>query len=335
MPPAGRTNKDDELELEFDLERLINDTLTGGVAGESPAMAPHPPPAGPPPSMPDAASSGNTPGESPTQTQQALAELVAAQNGDMSVRINNYERLFACAEHLASAKKQVDELIKEQEERQLNLAPGSADWSAGQGKIAQLKGTIGRICMQMAEEIGITVPPMDPIHAEETLVPLIYRCIPRDHAGQLLSIGSIPHFCGEACVGPCRFHRKGKCFDGPLCRFCHLDGPHPGAVKKVPKKSRKAKKSPKKDGMPDGVPSSSTNALAALFAALDVSTDDPRNEAGYLQTMNPYGMDPYAAQQFGNDLLGPQFNRDAAPAFPPYAAAGGFQAPWQNPQMIY
>jgi hypothetical protein len=287
--------------------------------------------------MPDGGSSaGPTPGESPTQTQQALAELVAAQNGDMSVRINNYERLFACAEHLASAKKQVDELIKEQEERQAQFPPGSAEWSAGQGKIAQLKSTIGRICMQMAEEIGITVPPMDPIHAEETLVPLIYRCIPRDHAGQLLSIGSIPHFCGEACVGPCRFHRKGKCFDGPLCRFCHLDGPHPGAVKKVPKKSRKAKKSPKRDGMPEnGMPGGNTNALAALFAALDVSTDDPRgNEAGYLQSMNPYGgMDPYAAQQFGNDL---GFNRDAAPAFPgAYGAAAGFQAPWQNPQMIY
>merc|ERR1712159_838754 len=115
------------------------------------------------------------------------------------------------------------------------------------------KTTMGRICMQMAEEIGITVPPMDPIHAEETLTPLIYRCIPRDQAGQLLSIGSIPHFCGEACVGPCRFHRKGKCFDGPLRRFCHMEGPHPGAVKKVPKKSRKVKKAPLKNGMPGQV----------------------------------------------------------------------------------
>merc|ERR1719399_2087740 len=175
---------------------------------------------------------------------------------------------------LAEAKKQVDELIKEQEERQLNLAPGSADWSAGQGKIAQLKGTIGRICMQMAEEIGISVPPMDPVHAEETLVPLIYRCIPRDHAGQLLSIGSIPHFCGEACVGPCRFHRKGKCFDGPLCRFCHIPGDnHPGAVKKISKKSRKAKKSPSRNGY--GQQGEDQTALAALFAALDVSHDAP------------------------------------------------------------
>jgi hypothetical protein len=279
--------------------------------------------------MPDASS---TPA-SPSQTQQAVAELVAAQNGDMSVRINNYERLFACAEHLANAKKQVDELIKQQEASQIN--PDPTEWSARQGKIAQMKVSIGRICMQMAEEMGITVPPMDPQFAEEALVPLIYRCIPRDHNGNLLSIGSIPHFCGEACVGPCRFHRKGKCFDGALCRFCHLDGPHPGAVKKVPKKSRKAKKSPTRNGMPDGVPSGSTNALAALFAALDVSTDDPRNQPGYLQEPS-FGsaMDPYAAQQqFGNDLWAEKWGAPAAPSFPPYGA-GGFQAPWQGQQMM-
>jgi hypothetical protein len=251
----------------------------------------------------------------------------------MSVRINNYERLFACAEHLANAKKQVDELIKQQEASQIN--PDPTEWSARQGKIAQMKVSIGRICMQMAEEMGITVPPMDPQFAEEALVPLIYRCIPRDHNGNLLSIGSIPHFCGEACVGPCRFHRKGKCFDGALCRFCHLDGPHPGAVKKVPKKSRKAKKSPTRNGMPDGVPSGSTNALAALFAALDVSTDDPRNQPGYLQEPS-FGsaMDPYAAQQqFGNDLWAEKWGAPAAPSFPPYGA-GGFQAPWQGQQMM-
>merc|ERR1719160_734936 len=237
----------------------------------------HPPPDGPPPSHPSPAGASSGASEDAPQMATdaaAIAELVNNANADMSVRINNYERLFACAEHLAAAKKQVDELVKDEG----TVAPDV--WVGQQQKISQLKTTMGRICMQMSEELGITVPPMDPVHAEETLTPLIYRCIPRDQAGQLLSIGSIPHFCGEACVGPCRFHRKGKCFDGPLCRFCHMEGPHPGAVKKVPKKSRKAKKSPKKDGMPDGVPGgSSTNALAALFAALDVSTDDPRNEA--------------------------------------------------------
>jgi hypothetical protein len=73
------------------------------------------------------------------------------------------------------------------------------------------------------------------------------------HGGQMMSIGSIPHAHGVACVGPCRFHRKGKCFDGSLCRFCHFPDDHPGAVKKTqrkPKKSRPEKPLVLEDLMP-------------------------------------------------------------------------------------
>jgi hypothetical protein len=318
MAPPVRA--DDDMNLEFDLERLINDTLTSGATQESPDVGPHPPPDGPPPSHPspgNASSGASLDAAELASETAAIAELVNQQNVDMSVRINNYERLFACAEHLAAAKKQVDELVKDE----ATAAPDAGM----QQKISQLKITMGRICMQMSEELGITVPPMDPVHAEETLTPLIYRCIPRDQAGQLLSIGSIPHFCGEACVGPCRFHRKGKCFDGPLCRFCHMEGPHPGAVKKVPKKSRKVKKTPPfKNGMPGqvGVANEQT-ALAALFAALDVSNDERPADAYF----PPYGMETYQQQQY--DMVAPHYSRDAAPAY----AAGyghGMYQPWAN-----
>jgi hypothetical protein len=324
VPPV---RADDDMNLEFDLERLINDTLTSGAPGaESPDMAPHPPPDGPPPSLRNRSNPSpvSSPGASGSAAKDlasetaAIAELVNQQNADMSVRINNYERLFACAEHLAAAKKQVDELVKEEG----TVAPDV--WAGQQQKISQLKITMGRICMQMSEELGITVPPMDPVHAEETLTPLIYRCIPRDQAGQLLSIGSIPHFCGEACVGPCRFHRKGKCFDGPLCRFCHMEGPHPGAVKKVPKKSRKVKKAPLSNGMPGqvGIGNEQT-ALAALFAALDVSTDERPADAYF----PPYGMEPYQHPQY--DAVAPHYNRDAAPAYGAGYGHGMYQ-PWAN-----
>jgi hypothetical protein len=318
VPPV---RADDDMNLEFDLERLINDTLTSGAPHETPDMAPHPPPEGPPPSHPSPANASSTGAsqDAPEMAQDAaaIAELVNNANVDMSVRINNYERLFACAEHLAAAKKQVDELVKDEG----TVAPDV--WAGQQQKISQLKITMGRICMQMSEELGITVPAMDPVHAEETLTPLIYRCIPRDQAGQLLSIGSIPHFCGEACVGPCRFHRKGKCFDGPLCRFCHMEGPHPGAVKKVPKKSRKVKKTiPMKGGMPGQVGGSEQNALAALFAALDVSTDE-RPAENYFP---PYGMEAYQHQQYD---MAPQYNRDIAPAYGAGYGQGVYQ-PWAN-----
>jgi len=34
------------------------------------------------------------------------------------------------------------------------------------------------------------------------------------------SLGSVPHVSGKPCR-PCDFHKKGKCFDGVTCRFCH------------------------------------------------------------------------------------------------------------------
>jgi hypothetical protein len=217
---------------------------------------------------------------------------VEQMNADVSVRINNYERLFACAEHLAAVKKQLDEYVKEDEEFQKDgMMP---TYSQRPQTISELQTTVGRIYIQMAEELGLQVPPMDPKLAEDNLTGLLHRVIPRDEYGNLLSIGSIPHFCGEACVGPCRFHRKGKCFDGPLCRFCHIPGDnHPGAVKKISKKSRKAKKSPNRNGY--GQQGEDQTALAALFAALDVSHDSPadvRGAYGY-----PNGMGAYAQNQ--------------------------------------
>jgi hypothetical protein len=326
VPPV---RADDDMNLEFDLERLINDTLTSGAPGaESPDMAPHPAPDGPPPSNPSPVSSPGASHEAKDLASEtaAIAELVNQQNADMSVRINNYERLFACAEHLAAAKKQVDELVKDEG----TVAPDV--WAGTQQKIAQLKTTMGRICMQMSEELGITVPPMDPVHAEETLTPLIYRCIPRDQAGQLLSIGSIPHFCGEACVGPCRFHRKGKCFDGPLCRFCHMEGPHPGAVKKVPKKSRKVKKVPFKNGMPGQVGAvNEQTALAALFAALDVSNDERPADAYF----PPYGMEQYQQPQYD---MAAQYGHGGGYTTKGYGHPGPYLQQWANaaaPPLIY
>jgi hypothetical protein len=42
--------------------------------------------------------------------------------------------------------------------------------------------------------------------------------------GEAGSIGSIMHmhYGLASCVGLCRFHVKNKCFDGELCRFCHI-----------------------------------------------------------------------------------------------------------------
>jgi len=99
-----------------------------------------------------------------------------------------------------------------------------------------------------------------------------------------------------------------------------MEGPHPGAVKKVPKKSRKVKKAPLKNGMPGqvGVGNEQT-ALAALFAALDVSNDE-RPAENYFP---PYGME-YQHQQYD---MAPQYSRDAAPA---YGYGHGMYQPWAN-----
>jgi len=42
---------------------------------------------------------------------------------------------------------------------------------------------------------------------------------------KIKSLGSVPHVSGKPCR-PCDFHKKGKCFDGVTCRFCHEDCGH-------------------------------------------------------------------------------------------------------------
>jgi hypothetical protein len=103
-----------------------------------------------------------------------------------------------------------------------------------------------------------------------------------------------------------------------------MEGPHPGAVKKVPKKSRKVKKAPLSNGMPGqvGIGNEQT-ALAALFAALDVSTDERPADAYF----PPYGMEPYQHPQY--DAVAPHYNRDAAPAYGAGYGHGMYQ-PWAN-----
>lgn len=96
--------------------------------------------------------------------------------------------------------------------------------------------------------------------ATDALHDLVRPFVPEEE-GVALSVGSIPHMCGEACVpGACRFHRKGKCFDGLLCRFCHCAGDHAKPVK--------PRAQPKPRGRAEPV---DVRALQALFAALDTA----------------------------------------------------------------
>jgi len=44
------------------------------------------------------------------------------------------------------------------------------------------------------------------------------------------SVGSVAHSEGRPCR-PCRFHQKGKCFDGVLCGLCHFSCGHTVAPK--------------------------------------------------------------------------------------------------------
>jgi hypothetical protein len=55
--------------------------------------------------------------------------------------------------------------------------------------------------------------------------------------GQPTSIGSLPCAAGSSL---CRFNRKGKCFDGVLCRFSHI----PDAVPRKEKRKKKTPESP-------------------------------------------------------------------------------------------
>lgn len=66
------------------------------------------------------------------------------------------------------------------------------------------------------------------------------------------------------------------------------------------------------------------NALAALFAALDVSTDDPGHADAYFP---PYGFDPYSQHMAPPYDMAP-YTRDAPPAYGG-AYGHGFQ-PWAN-----
>lgn len=120
--------------------------------------------------------------------------------------------------------------------------------------------------------------------ATAALQELVLPFVPVPVDGVPLSVGSIPHAAGEACgPGPCRFHRKGKCFDGVLCRFCHCtDSDHakPRPAKAAPKRTAKPKRKP---APPD------VAALHALFAALDTPTRDrhglPRLQRGQLPSV--------------------------------------------------
>jgi hypothetical protein len=102
-----------------------------------------------------------------------------------------------------------------------------------------------------------------------------------------------------------------------------MEGPHPGAVKKVPKKSRKVKKPPMKNGFPGQVGAvNEQTALAALFAALDVSTDERPADAYF----PPYGLESYQHQQYP----APHYNHDAAPAYASGYGHGVPYQPWAN-----
>lgn len=98
--------------------------------------------------------------------------------------------------------------------------------------------------------------------ATAALQHLVRSFVPEE-AGEALSIGSIPHASGDACsAGACRFHKKGKCFDGLLCRFCHCAGEHP-------KPAARPKALPRAPQRGRAMEPADANALAALFAALD------------------------------------------------------------------
>jgi len=134
------------------------------------------------------------------------------------------------------------------------------------------------------------------VNGEEALRALVKPYLPVA-AGDVTSIGSIPHACGDYCrAGVCRFHRKGKCFDGPLCRFCHCPGAdHPPPPKTQKKRNAKhTGRTNKQESKPtkrdtrrqreneqcentrtNGPADTNAAALAALFAALQVDAPPP------------------------------------------------------------
>jgi hypothetical protein len=150
---------------------------------------------------------------------------VPRDRAEMSI-VQNYQLMQACAEKLTALKKYMeDPECNPQEVETLHKEFRSLETQLHQA----LAG---------AGTVPVERPP-DESSLTEMLDPFIPRC-----GGTICSIGSIPHAYGMACVGPCRFHRKGKCFDGVLCRFCHFPDEHPGAVKKAAKKAKKTRKAP-------------------------------------------------------------------------------------------
>lgn len=106
-------------------------------------------------------------------------------------------------------------------------------------------------------------------NATAALQHLVRSFVPEE-GGEVLSIGSIPHVAGDACTaGACRFFKKGKCFDGLLCRFSHSSEPCPKPAKpprpalpKAPQRGR-------------AMEPADVSALQALFAALDSAVPLP------------------------------------------------------------
>jgi hypothetical protein len=134
--------------------------------------------------------------------------------------LENFQLMQDCAEKLAALKK-------------------CQESHAADSEVSVLEKEFAALQWQLYSALSPDAPKPEG-HSLSFLDPYLPKC-----AGEATSIGSIPHACGQACVGPCRFHRKGKCFDGTLCRFCHFPDEHTGAVKKVVKKVKKAKQAQK------------------------------------------------------------------------------------------
>lgn len=128
-----------------------------------------------------------------------------------------------------------------------------------QGAEAGLWQLCRRSCLGLCQH-GAAVKAPQQGTATEALQGVVRSFVPEEDGP--LSIGSIPHAAGEPCAaGACRFHKKGKCFDGLLCRFCHCGGDHT-----KPAKPR---------AQPKGRQPVDVSALQALFAALDSAAPVP------------------------------------------------------------
>ncbi|CEM02670.1 unnamed protein product [Vitrella brassicaformis CCMP3155] len=99
---------------------------------------------------------------------------------------------------------------------------GSEGGGVGAGEAGRGVGVLSEMSVEFNEEKN----------AVKEISPELYRQIPRDEKGNLLSVGSIPHH--EGTCKPCLFvHRQG-CQNGANCLFCHHTHP--------PKKKSRASK---------------------------------------------------------------------------------------------